>query len=102
MNKNILDGKPSWPARIFSDQDLIFNEVGESLMQANAIKCFKIEHQIPESPTHRVELDTGSTVAHCGPCPLGPRSSSMIRLFKGTWAKSKSRETLSLDSSTIH
>ena len=47
VNKNMPDGKPSWQARIFSDQDLIFNEVGESVMQENAIKCFKSEHQIP-------------------------------------------------------
>ena len=47
MNKNMPDGKPSWQAGIFSDQDLIFNEVGESIMQANVIKCFKSEHQIP-------------------------------------------------------
>ena len=41
------DGKLSWQAGILSDQDLIFNEVGESVMQANVIKCFKSEHQIP-------------------------------------------------------
>ena len=47
VNKNMLDGKPSWQDGILSDQDLIFNEVGESVMQANVIKCFKSEHQIP-------------------------------------------------------
>ena len=46
VNKNMPDGKPSWQAGVFSDQDLIFNEFGKSVMQANAIKCFKSEHQI--------------------------------------------------------
>ena len=47
VNKNMPDGKPSWHAGIFSHQDLIFNEVDESVMQENAIKCFKSEHKIP-------------------------------------------------------
>ena len=37
-----------------------FNEVGESVMHANAIKCFKSEHRISNhSPESLVELDTG-------------------------------------------
>ena len=52
VNKNMLDGKPSWQDGIFSDQDLIFNEVGKSVMQENAIKCFNSEHQISSHSTN--------------------------------------------------
>ena len=38
-----------------------------------------------------MNLTLGIPVSHHGPCRLGPRSSSMIRLFKGTWVNSESR-----------
>ena len=38
-----------------------------------------------------LNLALGILVSHRGPCQLGLRSSSMIRLFKGTWEDSESR-----------
>ena len=82
-----------------------FNEVGESEMHANAIKCFESEHRIvshnPNSPTWTyresqswvtdLNLALGSLVAHRGPCQLELRSSSMMWLFKGNWEDYESR-----------
>ena len=77
-----------------------FNEAGESVMHANAIKCFESEHQIlwkwtsnRESQSWLTDLNLalGSLMAHRGPCRLVLRSSSMIRLFKGTWEDSESQ-----------